>query len=850
MLETTTIMLDTTTIMLDTTTIMLDTTTIMLDTTTIMLDTTTIMLDTTTIILDTTTIMLDTTTIMLDTTTIMLDTTTIILDTTTIMLDTTTIMLDTTTIMLDTTTIILDTTTIMLDTTTIMLDTTTIMLDTTTIMLDTTTIMLDTTTIMLDTTTIMMDTTTIMLDTTTIMMDTTTIMLDTTTIMLDTTTIMLDTTTIMLDTTTIMLDTTTIMLDTTTRSDSGKITFSIINQTAISPTSANAYKTDYFTVGSNNGQIYLARALTTLESADEYDIYIKAQDGAVTPKSDVARVNIKIVRNMYRPVFEGTNFTTTISETQDINTYILNVTAVDNDTLVDLNKGTPNAEVVYELHDFLVSDRQSRYFGVTETGMIYKKQATTGDSGSETFSFQVLARDNNWKRDMLSVSNVSITVNYVGSANGQLGFLQPIFLLEIQENVGLSDAHPVLFMDVENQENNEVVCSISGGSDTFTVRAVDGQKNCALFLTSPLDVVRRDRYDLTVEVESKALTETVRRRRQTSFKYNSWGTARVVIDVNDVNNNAPQWVYVPYPRDTMDAPDGTRGIFITAVDYSSPPDTVAMQFKATDLDLGLNGEVRYSLDVPTTSPPPFQIDVLNGNLMTKDFPSLDRTSRTLPYQLTVKAYDLSVEPLGFKSTTAECFVNLIRDENRFVLVIMKSYTEVVTQKETYRQALQNSSNLVILLERIEPKRYIFNGALQIDLKATDVTFVAALPKTTYQLLTYNDPQADSLLTSMGAVSKIRSAVGSSLSSNIEAIRQSYGSNVIIKPMLTKSYIWWMDDPWAALIALASIIMLLSVVGIVVISFSYARYRNYVLKYRHQMEKSVVLDKQQEDYEVQ
>uniref|UniRef100_A0A2C9LIH5 Cadherin domain-containing protein n=1 Tax=Biomphalaria glabrata TaxID=6526 RepID=A0A2C9LIH5_BIOGL len=645
------------------------------------------------------------------------------------------------------------------------------------------------------------------------------------------------------------------------QSDSGKITFSVINQTAISPTSANAYKTDYFTVGSNNGQIYLARALTTLESADEYDIYIKAQDGAVTPKSDVARVNIKIVRNMYRPVFEGTNFTTTISETQDINTYILNVTAVDNDTLVDLNKGTPNAEVVYELRDFLVSDRQSRYFGVTETGMVYKKQATTGDSGSETFSFQVLARDNNWKRDMLSVSNVSITVNYVGSANGQLGFLQPIFLLEIQENVGLSDAHPVLFMDVENQENNEVVCSISGGSDTFTVRAVDGQKNCALFLTSPLDVVRRDRYDLTVEVESKALTETVRRRRQTSFKYNSWGTARVVIDVIDVNNNAPQWVYVPYPRDTMDAPDGTRGIFITAVDYSSPPDTVAMQFKATDLDLGLNGEVRYSLDVPTTSPPPFQIDVLNGNLMTKDFPSLDRTSRTLPYQFEdtrvrrrIVLYQINIifvigiiiNTFSFCTTQ----VNLIRDENRFVLVIKKSYTEVVTQKETYRQALQNSSNLVILLERIEPKRYIFNGALQIDLKATDVTFVAALPKTTYQLLTYNDPQADSLLTSMGAVSKIRSAVGSALSSNIEAIRQSYGSNVIIKPMLTKSYIWWMDDPWAALIALASIIMLLSVVGIVVISFSYARYRNYVLKYRHQMEKSVVTDKQQEDYEVQ
>lgn len=39
---------------------------------------------------------------------------------------------------------------------------------------------------------------------------------------------------------------------------------------------------------------------------------------------------------------------------------------------------------------------------------------------------------------------------------------------------------------------------------------------------------------------------------------------------------------------------------------------------------------------------------------------------------------------------------------------------------------------------------------------------------------------------------------------------------------TKSYIWWMDDPWAALIALAAIIILLCIVGIIVIIFTYAR----------------------------
>lgn len=50
------------------------------------------------------------------------------------------------------------------------------------------------------------------------------------------------------------------------------MTYSIVNQTAISPIPTGRFNTDFFTVGSNNGQIYLSKALTTLDSADEYDV--------------------------------------------------------------------------------------------------------------------------------------------------------------------------------------------------------------------------------------------------------------------------------------------------------------------------------------------------------------------------------------------------------------------------------------------------------------------------------------------------------------------------------------------------------------------------------------------------
>ena len=40
---------------------------------------------------------------------------------------------------------------------------------------------------------------------------------------------------------------------------------------------------------------------------------------------------------------------------------------------------------------------------------------------------------------------------------------------------------------------------------------------------------------------------------------------------------------------------------------------------------------------------------------------------------------------------------------------------------------------------------------------------------------------------------------------------------------TKSYVWWMNDPWAAFIALSAIIILLGIIAVIILLYQWNRY---------------------------
>ena len=58
----------------------------------------------------------------------------------------------------------------------------------------------------------------------------------------------------------------------------------------------------------------------------------------MTPRSDVTKVNVNIVRNQFAPVFTAVNYTSVIAENFAINREIVKVNATDNDYFIPLSK--------------------------------------------------------------------------------------------------------------------------------------------------------------------------------------------------------------------------------------------------------------------------------------------------------------------------------------------------------------------------------------------------------------------------------------------------------------------------------------------------------------------------------
>ena len=120
----------------------------------------------------------------------------------------------------------------------------------------------------------------------------------------------------------------------------------------------------------------------------------------------------------------------------------------------------------------------------------------------------------------------------------------------------------------------------------------------------------------------------------------STGTATLSITVLDENDNIPVF---------------TQAVYNVTVSESVPVMTTVMQVTADDLDVGLNGVIRYSIDHPSNSTM-FAIDSFTGTV--KTMKPLDAEVRST-YRLVVRAENQT--PLRLSSTAV---VNIfIADEN-------------------------------------------------------------------------------------------------------------------------------------------------------------------------------------------
>ncbi|XP_051541936.1 protocadherin alpha-C2 [Myxocyprinus asiaticus] len=157
-------------------------------------------------------------------------------------------------------------------------------------------------------------------------------------------------------------------------------------------------------------------------------------------------------------------------------------------------------------------------------------------------------------------------------------------------------------------------------SDEFTIEiqsGSDGTKYVDLVLKASLDREKQAVHTLTLIAVDGGIPARS-------------GTANIVIQVLDTNDNAPQFDRQVYSVDLIE---------------NAPTGTLIMQLNATDLDKGTNAEIIYSFTLYTSenTQEKFSLDPSSGEIRVKDVIDFEEVKS---FEMYVEAKDKAVNPLS------------------------------------------------------------------------------------------------------------------------------------------------------------------------------------------------------------
>uniref|UniRef100_A0A8C3JSM2 Neural-cadherin n=1 Tax=Calidris pygmaea TaxID=425635 RepID=A0A8C3JSM2_9CHAR len=385
------------------------------------------------------------------------------------------------------------------------------------------------------------------------------------------------------------------------RGQNGEITYSLLHDSGRDYT--------YFHLDSQTGSIYTASVFDR-EKKGSYLLEVKSTDGSESarpgkygkPNSDTAYVRIFISDvNDNKPVFTQSVYEVNVDEDQDVGSTIITVSANDED------EGT-NAKLRYQI----TTGNTGGVLDVEpETGAIFIAQPLDYEE-TKMYQIHLLASDGKWEDYAVVIINVMnkndetpvFSINeYYGSIIEELDGL-PVFVLQVMANDPDS-----------NVDEGDLRYSLHGhgAADIFTI----DEKTGSIYSHKMLDREERALWRFVVlatDEGGEGLT----------------GFADVIINVWDINDNAPMFPCMPN--------DCNGNVF-----ENSPADTLVMEMGAVDRDdpnVGLNAVLTYRITENVKTE--FGTDMFNINPNTGTIHvaggMLDR-ERNENYFLTVEARD-------------------------------------------------------------------------------------------------------------------------------------------------------------------------------------------------------------------
>ncbi|NXC74003.1 CADN protein, partial [Anhinga anhinga] len=382
----------------------------------------------------------------------------------------------------------------------------------------------------------------------------------------------------------------------------GEITYSLLHDSGRDYT--------YFGLDSQTGSIYTVSVFDR-EKKGSYLLEVKSVDGCESarpgkrgkPNSDTAYVRIFISDvNDNKPVFTQSVYEVNVDEDQDVGSTIITVSANDED------EGT-NAKLRYQI----TAGNTGGVLDVEpETGAIFIAQPLDYEE-TKMYEIHLLASDGKWEDYAVIIINVMnkndetpvFSINeYYGSIIEELNGL-PVFVLQV-----------VMANDPDsNVDEGDLRYSLHGhgAADIFTI----DEKTGSIYSHKMLDREERALWRFVVlatDEGGEGLT----------------GFADVIINVWDINDNAPMFTCMP---------DHCNG----SVFENSPADALVMEMGAVDRDdpnVGLNAVLTYRIIENVKNE--FGTDMFNINPSTGTIHvaggMLDR-ERTEKYFLSVEARD-------------------------------------------------------------------------------------------------------------------------------------------------------------------------------------------------------------------
>lgn len=306
-----------------------------------------------------------------------------------------------------------------------------------------------------------------------------------------------------------------------------------------------------------DGYLYV-KSFLDREDKDYYSLTVTARDQGDPPRSSAVPIVIHVIdENDNRPEFTNSTFTFHILENEPPDSFVGKLTATDSDI-------GRNAELTFSVvnpqHEFVIDPKN----GFMKTLVMFDREALTETTDKNFIALEAMVSDNGQTR---LKDKVMINV-YVDDVNDNTPvFLKTPYRVQISEGSAVdSQVVRVYATDSDEGVNGDVYFTLTEGNEEekFAIEPGTGQ----ITLVKELDRETTSKYVLTVVAEDGALTNKLK------------ATTTVTIDVLDENDNAPMFTQT----DTK-----------ISVPETTAVNTKLSQFRATDIDLGINSEVVFSI---------------------------------------------------------------------------------------------------------------------------------------------------------------------------------------------------------------------------------------------------------------